>query len=70
MERSAERPVETIAGVQALDAAMPEQLRLIVPLATWRQLRRGEILGLRRRDIDELHALVRIQQSRASHCER
>ena len=33
-------------------------------LATWCQLRRGEILGLRRRDIDLLHETLRIEQSR------
>ena len=31
---------------------MPEHLRLIVLLATWCQLRRAELLGLRRKDID------------------
>jgi integrase len=37
---------------------------LVVLLATWCQLRRGEILGLRRRDVDILHSLIRIEQSR------
>jgi integrase len=31
---------------------MPEQLRIAVYLAAWCQLRRGEIRGLRRKDID------------------
>lgn len=63
-ERAAERPIATIAEVEALANAMPEHLRLIVPLATWCQLRRGEILGLRRKDVDLLHATIHIEQSR------
>ena len=42
----------------------PSISRLIVPLATWCQLRRGELLGLRRSDIDPLHAVISIEQSR------
>ncbi|MHB2029266.1 MAG: tyrosine-type recombinase/integrase [Acidimicrobiales bacterium] len=63
-ERAVERPIATIAEVEALENAMPEHLRLIVPLATWCQLRRGEILGLRRKDIDVMHAIINIEQSR------
>jgi len=63
-ERAAERPIATIAEVEALENAMPEHLRFIVPLATWCQLRRGEILGLRRKDIDVMHAIINIEQSR------
>jgi hypothetical protein len=47
-ERAAERPMATIAEVDALTTAMPDHLRVFVLLATWCQLRRGEILGLRR----------------------
>jgi integrase len=43
---------------------MPERLRLVVLLATWCQLRRGELLGLRRRDVDTLHGNLTIEQSR------
>jgi integrase len=64
VERPAERPVATVAEVHALEAAMPEHLRLIVSLATWCQLRRAELLGLRRRDIDLASATLRIEQSR------
>jgi integrase len=63
-ERAAERPMATIAEVEALTTAMPERLRLVVLLATWCQLRRGEILGLRRLDIDLMHATIQIEQSR------
>ena len=64
VEHAAERPVATVAEVKELEARMPKRLRLIIPLATWCQLRRGEILGLRRCDVDILHGLVRVEQSR------
>ncbi len=64
VERPAERPVATAAEVGALEAAMPEHLRLIVALATWCQLRRAELLGLRRRDVDLPNATIHIEQSR------
>lgn len=64
VERPAERPVATLLEVGALESAMPEHLRLIVALATWCQLRRAELLGLRRRDVDLRHATIRIEQSR------
>jgi len=63
-ERTAERPIATIAEVNALADAMPVHLRAVVLLATWCQLRRGEILGLQRRDIDLLHSTLRIERSR------
>lgn len=63
-EHAAERPIATLAEVDALAKAMPERLQLVVLLATWCQLRRGEILGLRRRDVDVLHSVIRIEQSR------
>lgn len=63
-EHAVERPMATIAEVEVLTSALPDRLQLIVQLATWCQLRRGEILGLRRRDIDLLHQTVRIEQSR------
>ncbi len=64
VERPTERPVATVAEVGALEVAMPEHLRLIVSLATWCQLRRAELLGLRRKDIDLVHATIRVEQSR------
>ena len=63
-ERADERPIATVAEVTALYEAMPERLRLIISLATWCQLRRGEILGLRRCDIDIAQSMVHIEQSR------
>jgi integrase len=64
VERPAERPVATVPEVGALEAAMPEHLRLVVTLATWCQLRRAELLGLRRRDVDLDHATIHVEQSR------
>ena len=64
-EHAAERPIATVAEVEALVLALPDRLRLTVLLGTWCQLRRGELLGLRRRDFDLLHATVRVEQSRS-----
>jgi integrase len=64
IEHAAERPLATVVEVEALTRALPDRLQLVVQLATWCQLRRGEILGLRRRDVDLLHATIRIERSR------
>lgn len=64
VERLPERPVATVREINLLHEAMPEHLRLIVSLATWCQLRRAELLGLRRKDVDLSVATLRIEQSR------
>ena len=64
VEHPAERPIATVCEVAALVEAMPEHLQLIVSLATWCQLRRAELLGLRRRDIDLAKGSLRVEQSR------
>jgi integrase len=63
-EKAAERPVSSVAEVQALADAMPERLRIAVLLAAWCQLRRAELLGLRRRDVDMLRAKMTISNTR------
>ena len=63
LERSPERPVPSVPEVEALAQAMPESLRLAVYLAAWCQLRRGEALGLERRDVDLLHGSIRIERT-------
>jgi integrase len=63
-ERPAERPTASIAEAEALALAMPERLRLIVHLALWCQLRRGELLGLRRGDMNPLLQTVTIRETR------
>jgi integrase len=64
IEHAEERPVATVEEVKALADAMPDRLRLVVLLATWCQLRRGEILGLRRKDVDPLRSMIHIERSR------
>jgi integrase len=61
--RSAERPVATVAEVAAAVEAMPERFRLAALLAAWCQLRRGEVLGLRRGDVDVMHKTIRVEQA-------
>jgi len=62
-DRSAERPIATVAEIGALVEAMPERIRAIVLFAAWCQLRRGEILALRRRDLDLVHRTVHVGRS-------
>jgi integrase len=62
-ERSPERPTATVGEVQALAGAMPERLALVVWLAAFCGLRRGELLGLRRQDVDLLHNRLHIERS-------
>jgi integrase len=65
-EKAPERPVASVSEVQALAAAMPDHLRLLVLLAAWCQLRRAELLGLRRRDLDLLRGTVSIVITRTT----
>ena len=41
----------------------PDRWRLALLLASWCQLRRGEILGLQRRDVDLLHGTISVERS-------
>ena len=61
--RSEERPVATVAELAAAVEATPERYRLAILLPAWCQLRRGEVLGLQRRDVDLLHGTLRIERS-------
>lgn len=63
-EHAPERPVATVAEIQLLHQAMPDHLKLVVLFATWCQLRRGEILGLRRCDINLDNLTITVEQSR------
>jgi integrase len=63
-EHAAERPIATILEIEALSLAVPSRLRLLIELATWCQLRRGELLGLQRNDVDLMHETIRITRSR------
>ena len=62
-EHAPERPTATLAELSAAVEAVSERWRLALLLAAWCQLRRGEILGLQRRDIDLLHMTVEIQRT-------
>jgi len=66
VERSPERPIATMAEVDALASLMPGELRIAVVLAAWCQLRRGEVRGLRRRDIDLDRGLIAIEVTRTT----
>ena len=63
VEHPAERPFPSIAEVEVLVAGMPDRMATVVVLAAWCQLRRGEVLGLRRRDVDLLHGVVIVEQT-------
>ena len=65
-EAAAPRPLATLDEVKALTAAMPEHLRIIVPLAVWCQLRRGEILGLQRQDFGLDKGVLRVTRTRTT----
>jgi integrase len=46
-----------------LAEAMPERLRLMVPLASWLALRYGETIELRRHDIDLADEVIRVRRA-------
>jgi integrase len=62
-DRAAERTVPTVEQVATLTLAMPEQYRAAVVFAAWGTLRRGEVLGLMRRDIDVVAGSVRVERA-------
>jgi integrase len=66
VERAPERPIATMAEVDALAAAMPERLRIAVLLAAWCQLRRSEVRGLRRKDIDVAAGTLSVAETRTT----
>lgn len=57
-ERTAERPTLGVAEVTALADGIEPRWRAMVLLAAYGELRFGELLGLRRRDVDLLHRRV------------
>jgi integrase len=61
-EQSPERPLLTVAEVYALADACGPRYRLMVLLACFGGLRWGELVALRRRDIDIAAAAVRISR--------
>ncbi|MHB1711844.1 MAG: tyrosine-type recombinase/integrase [Acidimicrobiales bacterium] len=65
-ETAPTRPIATIDEVVALVDAMPGHLQIVVLLAAWCQLRRGEILGLQWGDVDLQHAVLRVVRTRTT----
>lgn len=63
-EHTPERPVASLEEIDQLYREMPEHLRVTVVLAVWCQLRRGEILGLIRSDIDLDDMTLNVERSR------
>lgn len=64
IETSEERAIPTIAQVYALADAVTPRFRALVLLAAFGGLRRGELFGLTRGDIDLLHLTVDVRVQR------
>ena len=62
-EHAAERPTATPHEVALAVAAAPQRYQVAILLAAWCQLRRGEVLGLQRRDFDLQVGLVTIERA-------
>jgi integrase len=63
VERAVEREIPNLAEVDALARAMPANLSALVLVAAWCGLRRGELLGLTRVDLDPLHGTLKVARS-------
>ncbi len=62
-DTAAERPTAQLAQVVAIAAAIQPRYRLMVLLATFAQLRFGELVGLRRSAIDVPATELRVRQA-------
>jgi len=62
-ERAKERPIASVAEVEAIAARVPKRFEALILLAAWAGLRRGEVLGLERRDLDLIAASVRVERA-------
>ena len=63
VEPTPERPVIGVEAVLALADAVPERYRALILLATFGSLRWGELMGLRKSDIDLNEGTVSIERS-------
>lgn len=63
-DRAKERPVASPAEVAALVDAITPRYRAAVLLAAWCGLRRGEVLGLFREDVDVMAGTVTVRRNR------
>lgn len=64
IERAAERQIPTVAQAHELADAIEPRMRCLVLLAAFVGLRKGELLGLRRQDIDLSRREITIAQQR------
>jgi integrase len=62
-ERARERPIASVAEVEKIAAHVPERFEALILLTAWAGPRRGEVLGLQRRDIDLNDAHVRVERA-------
>ena len=62
-DRVTDRRIPNVDQVAALIQSMPEQYQAAVTLAAWGTLRRGEVLGLNRNDVDLVAGTVRVERS-------
>ena len=60
--KAAERPTASVAEVGAAIDEVPADRRAAILLAAWCQLRRSEVLGLQRRDVDLLHSEITVSR--------
>jgi integrase len=63
VEHAPERPVASIAEVTVLADAIAPRFRALVLLAAWCGLRRGELMGLRRQDVDLMRRTLRVERA-------
>jgi integrase len=64
VERAKERPVITVAQVWALAEAIEPRFKLMVLLAGFMGLRKGELFGLTRERVDLMHRTISIVEQR------
>jgi integrase len=53
----------TLDELEVMTEAMPDRLRLLIPLSAWCALRFGEAAELRRKDIDTTNGVVKIRRA-------
>lgn len=64
VERAKERPIITVAQVWTLADAIEPRLKLMVLLAGFMGLRKGELFGLTRERVDLMHSTITIVEQR------
>jgi integrase len=64
VERPDERPIPTVVQVHELATAIGARMRCLVLLAAFVGLRKGELLGLRRKDVDLERQTITVAQQR------